>query len=83
MSVELVHAREPIPAGRSSVMLLGPTAVAGTIPSWRPRAVDLIEAGWGGDESLVVLTPESWGRVRASGYADLRVGYRQGLVLVA
>ncbi|GAA3463415.1 hypothetical protein ACFFSW_00710 [Saccharothrix longispora] len=48
MSVEVVYAREPIPAGRPSVMLLGPTAVAGTIRSWRPRAIELIEAGCAG-----------------------------------
>jgi len=70
MSIELVYAREPVPAGRPSVMLLGPTAVAGTIPSWRPRAVELIEAGWRGDEPLVVLTPESRGGVRARTYED-------------
>lgn len=65
MSVELIYAREPIPVGRPSVMLLGPSAVAGTIPSWRPWAIELIEAGWRGAEPLVVLTPESRGGVRA------------------
>ncbi|WNV84914.1 nucleoside 2-deoxyribosyltransferase domain-containing protein [Umezawaea sp. Da 62-37] len=70
MSVELVFAREPAQADRPSVMLLGPTPVAETVPSWRPQVIELLAAGWRGVEPLVVLSPESRGEVRARRYED-------------
>ncbi|MCI2422873.1 nucleoside 2-deoxyribosyltransferase domain-containing protein [Saccharopolyspora sp. K220] len=70
MAVEVVYAREPIPAGCPSVMLLGPTPRAGTVPSWRPPAIDLLAERWRGVEPLVVLSPESRGGKRAEHYDD-------------
>lgn len=64
----VVWAREPIPAG-PSVFLAGPTPTRGEVPSWRPAAVEAIEATWTGG-ALTVLTPESRGGVRAESYND-------------
>lgn len=67
--ITLVWAREPIPAG-PSVFLAGPTPRAGDgVESWRPAAVEAIEAAWTG-APLTVLTPESRGGVRAKHYDD-------------
>lgn len=66
--ITVVWAREAIPAG-PSVFLAGPTPTRGVVPSWRPLAVEAIEAAWTGG-SLTVLTPESRGGVRAKCYDD-------------
>lgn len=70
MAVEVIYARETIPTGRPAVMLLGPTPRTGTVPSWRPPAIDLLADRWRGDEPLVVLSPESRGGKRAEHYED-------------
>ncbi|MET9260425.1 hypothetical protein [Amycolatopsis sp. NPDC004079] len=82
MAVEVVYAREPVPAGRPSVMLLGPTPRARSlvwwrpsswrrpVPSWRPEAISLFAERWRGDEPLVLLSPESRGGIRAKHYDD-------------
>jgi hypothetical protein len=71
--ITVVWAREPIPEG-PSVFLAGPTPrLGGPVPSWRPAAVEAIEAAWGGGP-LTVLTPESRGGVRAEHYDD-QVGW--------
>lgn len=82
MAVEVVYAREPVPVGRLSVMLLGPTPRARSlswrrpsswrqpVQSWRPAAVDLFAEMWRGDDPLVVLSPESRGGIRADHYDD-------------
>lgn len=69
MTVNVVWAREPIPAG-PSVFLAGPTPRAETVPSWRPGAIAAIDAAWTGAELLAVLTPESRGGKRAAEYHD-------------
>lgn len=68
--ITVVWAREPIPTAGLSVFLAGPTPnAADGVPSWRPAAVEAIEAAWTGG-SLTVLTPESRGGVRAKRYGD-------------
>ena len=69
MTINIVWAREPVPAGKS-VFLAGPTPRASEVPSWRPAAIELIEAAWIDPEPLTVLTPESRGGVRANEYDD-------------
>ncbi|GHH57634.1 nucleoside 2-deoxyribosyltransferase domain-containing protein [Lentzea cavernae] len=67
--IRVAWAREPIPSG-PSVFLAGPTPRAGDgVESWRPAAVEAIEAAWTGGP-LTVLTPESRGGVRAKHYDD-------------
>jgi len=69
--VNVVWAREPIPAEGPSVFLAGPTPRAGReVPSWRPAAIEELAAQWAGTETLTVLTPESRGGVRAAHYDD-------------
>lgn len=46
--VNLLMAREPIPAG-PSVFLAGPTPnKSASVPSWRPQAADALAAQWTG-----------------------------------
>lgn len=66
----LVWAREPIPAGTTSVFLAGPTPRRDDVPSWRPAAVEALAARWRGPGSLTVLTPESRDGIRAAHYDD-------------
>ena len=67
-AVNLVMAREPLPAG-PAVFLAGPTPDKATpVPSWRPAAVEALAAQWTGDQPLTVLTPESRDGVRAERY---------------
>ncbi|MFF9638784.1 nucleoside 2-deoxyribosyltransferase domain-containing protein, partial [Streptomyces bacillaris] len=67
-AVNLVMAREPLPAG-PAVFLAGPTPdEAAPVPSWRPAAVEALAAQWTGDQPLTVLTPESRDGVRAERY---------------
>jgi hypothetical protein len=67
--VNVVWAREPIPAG-PSVFLAGPTPRAAAVPSWRPAAIAAIDRVWAGAHTLNVLTPESRGGRRAAEYHD-------------
>ncbi|MGA4980021.1 nucleoside 2-deoxyribosyltransferase domain-containing protein [Streptomyces cinereoruber] len=74
MSITLVWAREPIPAG-PSVFLAGPTPrLGGDVESWRPAAVEALAEQWTGPGPLTVLTPESRGGKRAAHYDD-QVGW--------
>lgn len=68
-SINVVWAREPIPAG-PSVFLAGPTPRSDSVPSWRPDVVAALEAAWAGTQPLTVLTPESRGGKRAAEYHD-------------
>lgn len=71
MGVRVVWAREPLPSGdEPSVFLAGPTPRRAEVPSWRPEAIELIDASWRGPGQLVVLTPESRGGRRAKEYHD-------------
>ncbi|MFD4020638.1 nucleoside 2-deoxyribosyltransferase domain-containing protein [Streptomyces sindenensis] len=71
MTVHLVWAREPLPAGGPSVFLAGPTPVrGGPVESWRPAAVEALAAQWNSADPLTVLTPESRGGKRADHYDD-------------
>jgi hypothetical protein len=70
VTVNLVMAREPIPAG-PSVFLAGPTPdKAAPVPSWRPAAVAALAEQWTGEQPLTVLSPESRGGQRAARYED-------------
>jgi len=69
VTVTVVWAREPIPAG-PSVFLAGPTPRAETMPSWRAGAIATIATAWTRVEPLAVLTPESRGGKRAAEYHD-------------
>ncbi|MEU2391951.1 nucleoside 2-deoxyribosyltransferase domain-containing protein [Streptomyces sp. NPDC007369] len=67
-SINLVMAREPIPAG-PSVFLAGPTPdKSAPVPSWRPEAADALAAQWNGEQPLTVLSSESRGGQRADRY---------------
>jgi hypothetical protein len=67
VSVDVVMAREPIPATGPSLFLAGPTALDG-VASWRPAAIDAVAARWSG--ALSVLSPESRGGRRAVRYEE-------------
>jgi hypothetical protein len=67
--INIVWAREPIPAG-PSVFLAGPTPRTATVPSWRPDAIAALGQAWTGHRPLTVLTPESRGGRRAAEYHD-------------
>jgi Nucleoside 2-deoxyribosyltransferase like len=69
-TVTLVWAREPIPTGRTSVFLAGPTPRRGEVPSWRPAAIEALTAQWAGPGPMTVLTPESRDGIRAAHYDD-------------
>ncbi|MEU4080422.1 nucleoside 2-deoxyribosyltransferase domain-containing protein [Streptomyces venezuelae] len=67
-SINLIMAREPIPAG-PSVFLAGPTPdKSAPVPSWRPEAVRLLSEQWTGEQPLAVLSPESRNGERADRY---------------
>lgn len=69
VTINLVMAREPIPAG-PSVFLAGPTH-PDAAQSWRPAAVDALAARWAGERGqLTILSPESRGGQRARRYRD-------------
>ncbi|MEW1700655.1 nucleoside 2-deoxyribosyltransferase domain-containing protein [Streptomyces sp. NPDC091278] len=66
--INLVMAREPIPAG-PSVFLAGPTPdKSAPVPSWRPDAAEALAAQWTGAQPLAVLSPESRHGQRADRY---------------
>lgn len=67
--IDVVWAREPIPAG-PSIFLAGPTPRSASVPSWRPAVIDAIGSAWAGPDPLTVLTPESRGGRRAAEYDD-------------
>ncbi|MEU6481997.1 nucleoside 2-deoxyribosyltransferase domain-containing protein [Streptomyces sp. NPDC047017] len=70
MTVDLIMAREPLPAASSpSVFLAGPTPdKSAPVPSWRPAAAAALDALWTGDQPLTVLSPESRNGQRADRY---------------
>ncbi|MCI2421551.1 nucleoside 2-deoxyribosyltransferase domain-containing protein [Saccharopolyspora sp. K220] len=70
MNINLVMARESIPADGSSVFLAGPTPRSGAVESWRPAAIRELAAQWTGAEPLTVLSPESRDGKRAEHYDD-------------
>ncbi|MGW4805834.1 nucleoside 2-deoxyribosyltransferase domain-containing protein [Kitasatospora sp. NPDC004272] len=71
MTVRLVMAREPLPAGGPSVFLAGPTPdKSAPVPSWRPAATAALSAQWTGTRPLTVLSPESRNGTRADRYED-------------
>lgn len=66
--INLVMAREPIPAG-PSVFLAGPSPdKRAPVPSWRPEAARLLADRWTGEQPLAVLSPESRNGERADRY---------------
>lgn len=70
-NIDLVWARESLPASGPSVFLAGPTSRLGDdVRSWRPAAVGELVAAWPGTVPLAVFTPESRGGVRARHYED-------------
>ena len=70
MTVNLVMAREPLPAG-PAVFLAGPTPDEDApVPSWRPAATAALAAQWASDQPLTVLSPESRNGERAARYED-------------
>ncbi|MFF9482994.1 nucleoside 2-deoxyribosyltransferase domain-containing protein [Streptomyces sp. NPDC014733] len=67
-TVNLIMAREGLPAG-PSVFLAGPTPDrSAPVPSWRPDAIRALAAQWTGDQPLTVLSPESRNGERADRY---------------
>ncbi|MCI2422874.1 HIT domain-containing protein [Saccharopolyspora sp. K220] len=70
MNINLITAREPIPADGSSVFLAGPTPRNDAVESWRPAAIRELTAQWTGAEPLTVLSPESRDGKRAEHYDD-------------
>jgi hypothetical protein len=69
VTVSLVWAREPIPPG-PSVFLAGPTPRSDAVASWRPKAVQALDAAWTRPEKLHILAPENPGGLRATEYED-------------
>lgn len=68
-AVNLVMARETLPAGGQSVFLAGPTPdKSAPVASWRPEAVCALAEQWTGDRQLTVLSPESRHGERADRY---------------
>lgn len=76
--INVVWAREPIPAG-PSIFLAGPTPRTASVDSWRDDAIGVIAACWNGTRTLNVLTPESRGGNRATEYHDQVEWETQGL----
>lgn len=68
--VEVIYAREPLPAAGASVFLAGPTPRSQEVPSWRPALIAELSARWRGPGRLAVLSPESRGGKRAREYHD-------------
>ncbi|WP_405506390.1 nucleoside 2-deoxyribosyltransferase domain-containing protein [Streptomyces cyaneofuscatus] len=67
-TVNLVMAREPLPAG-PSVFLAGPTPdKSNPVPSWRPTALQILSDQWVGPQALSALSPESRNGQRADRY---------------
>jgi hypothetical protein len=67
MTVSVVWAREPIPAG-PSVFLAGPTPRSEDVASWRPQAIDALDAAWTAPRTLHILVPERPGGPRQIEY---------------
>jgi hypothetical protein len=71
VTVSLVWARELIPPG-PSVFLAGPTPRSGAVASWRPRAIEALDAAWKPTvpRTLHILAPENPAGPRATEYDD-------------
>ena len=69
MTVSVVWAREPIPAG-PSVFLAGPTPRSAAVPSWRPQAIQALDAAWTAPQTLRILAPENPGDLRKPEYDE-------------
>ncbi|MDX3232509.1 nucleoside 2-deoxyribosyltransferase domain-containing protein [Streptomyces sp. ME19-01-6] len=70
-TINLVMARETLPAAGLSVFLAGPTPdKSASVPSWRPAAIEALAAQWVDEQPLTVLTPESRDGKRADRYED-------------
>jgi hypothetical protein len=59
MTASVVWAREAIPSG-PSVFLAGPTPRSDAVASWRPQAIEALEAAWNPPtaQTLHILAPE-------------------------
>lgn len=69
VTVSVVWAREPIPSG-PSVFLAGPTPRSETVASWRPQAIQALDAAWQAPRTLHILVPENPGGLRETEYED-------------
>jgi hypothetical protein len=69
VTVSVVWAREPIPSG-PSVFLAGPTPRSPEVPSWRPQAIQTLDAAWQASQTLHILAPENPGGLRETEYDD-------------
>ena len=69
MTVSVVWARQPIPAG-PSVFLAGPTPRSAAVASWRPQAIQALDAAWTAPATLHILVPEHPGGLSDTEYED-------------
>lgn len=74
-ALNLVCAREPLPAAGVTVFLAGPTPTASAVASWRPDALAELSLQWAGrsaagEQELTVLSPESRSGALAARYED-------------
>jgi hypothetical protein len=69
VTVSVVWAREPIPSG-PSVFLAGPTPRSESVASWRPQAIQALEAAWTGASTLHILAPENPVGLQETEYDD-------------
>ncbi|MCX4451347.1 nucleoside 2-deoxyribosyltransferase domain-containing protein [Streptomyces sp. NPDC127037] len=73
--INVVMAREALPAPGPSIFLAGPTPrLSNPVDSWRPTAIAELDTQWDGDVPLTVFSPESRGGFRAAHYDD-QVGW--------
>lgn len=69
VTVSVVWAREPIPSG-PSVFLAGPTPRSEAVASWRPQAIEVLDAAWQAPQTLHILVPENPAGLRETEYED-------------
>lgn len=69
MTVSVVWAREAIPSG-PSVFLAGPTPRSQDVASWRPQAIQALDAAWTAPQTLHLLVPENPGGLTETEYDD-------------
>jgi 8-oxo-dGTP pyrophosphatase MutT (NUDIX family) len=77
--MEIVHARQPFPSSfPRAIFLAGPTPRTADVPSWRPRAIEILaERGWDG----AVFVPEDTGGSPRFDYVDQVEWEEEGLSL--